>query len=272
MGEKTDIVNIMIIGAMKCGTTSLFDYLSRHPEICPAIVKEPEFFSEKMGYEKYKSGKYADLFVINKVHRFTLDGSTGYTKYPTERGVAERIFKYGLSPKFIYIVRNPFDRIRSHYNFMLKEDEDWNAEIESPHLINTSKYFMQLEEYRKYFPKEEILVLDFDDWKKQPYPVLEGILKFIGASNYNFSKKVKVKNKTVSTGRKKLKIKNVLKQWFGWIPQPVRNIGNSILDTLYRKKQIQLTSDQKQRIYTLLKDDMLKLKIEYGIDVSKWGF
>lgn len=273
MGQNRDIVNVMIIGAMKCGTTSLFDYLSQHPEICPAIVKEPEFFSEKMGLEKYKTGKYSHLFQLNdKVHKFTLDGSTGYTKFPVESGVAERIYKYGLAPKFIYMVRNPFDRIRSHYNFMLKEDEGWNAEMDSLHLINISKYFMQMEQYRKYFPKEDILVLDFDEWKSQPYQLFNRVLDFIGASEYNPQRKAKVKNKTVPTGRKKLKIKNVLKHWFGWIPQPVKNIGNSVLDTIYSKKQEQLTPDQKQRIYALLKDDMRKLKNEYGINTVKWGF
>lgn len=40
----------IIIGAMKCGTTSLYNYLQDHPEICSAITKEPEFFSENQSH------------------------------------------------------------------------------------------------------------------------------------------------------------------------------------------------------------------------------
>lgn len=35
---------LLIIGAMKCGTSSLYDYLSGHPQLCPALIKEPEYF------------------------------------------------------------------------------------------------------------------------------------------------------------------------------------------------------------------------------------
>ncbi len=42
--------HVMIIGAMKAGTSSLYDYLLEHPAICPAVTKEPEFFSEHQGH------------------------------------------------------------------------------------------------------------------------------------------------------------------------------------------------------------------------------
>jgi hypothetical protein len=70
--------HVFLIGAMKSGTTTLHEYLIQHPEICPCISKEPEYFSKKMGNPKLKEGKYEDLFPWNDSnHRFTLDASTG---------------------------------------------------------------------------------------------------------------------------------------------------------------------------------------------------
>ena len=80
----------MIIGAMRCGTTSLFNYLAEHPEICPAINKEPEYFSENQGH-KVQVDNYNDLWpYYNSNHKYVLEASTGYTKYPVEKGVAKR--------------------------------------------------------------------------------------------------------------------------------------------------------------------------------------
>ena len=104
----------IIIGSMKCGTSSLYSYLAQHPEICPAASKEPEFFSENQGHG-VKVEKYEDLWNFGmSVHRYALEASTGYTKYPMEPNVAKNIRDYGIKPKFIYVIRNPFDRIQSH--------------------------------------------------------------------------------------------------------------------------------------------------------------
>ncbi len=66
----------MIIGAMKCGTTSLYDYLQGHPEICSAITKEPEFFSENQDHG-VQVKNYSDLFSFdNSIHKYTLEAST----------------------------------------------------------------------------------------------------------------------------------------------------------------------------------------------------
>ena len=82
----------MIIGAMKCGTGSLYSYLSGHPQICPAITKEPEFFSENQGHG-VEIENYKDLFFYDdSIHKYTLDGSTGYTKYPSEPNVPKNIY------------------------------------------------------------------------------------------------------------------------------------------------------------------------------------
>ena len=185
----------IIIGAMKCGTSSLYTYLEGHPEICPAVGKEPEFFSENQAIT-VQVDKYSDLWSFNdSVHKYALEASTGYTKYPSEPNVAKNIYNYGIRPKFIYIIRNPFDRITSHYNFRIW-DEAWRFNIVDPHLINISNYFLQLEQYRKYFPLEDILILDFDDLRDNPRSVLQRIYQFLDLSHGYFPDDYKAENLT----------------------------------------------------------------------------
>lgn len=227
----------IIIGAMRCGTTSLFNYLAGHPEICPAINKEPEYFSENQGH-KVQVNHYNELWPhYNSNHKYVLEASTGYTKYPKEPNVPENILNYGIEPKFIYIIRNPFDRITSHYNYM-QNFESWDLAIDNIHLINTSDYFKQLEQYRKYFPMQNILLLDFDDLRDNPKNILDTTYNFLQLSCDYFPEKFEIKNITRSTS-------------------PAKRT---------------LTTTEKDTIYNKLTESMYKLFHTYGFDVRKWGF
>jgi len=267
------ITPVMIIGAMKSGTSSLYDHLTRHPEICGGKLKEPEYFSLQMGDSKNKQGRYYDLFNIDdNQHRFILDGSTGYTKYPHEKGVPDRIKAYGLNPYFIYIIRNPLERIRSHYNFMMK-NINWDRDIDSPNLINTSKYFMQLQQYEKVFSRSRIIIVDFDRLKGNPAELCNEIFQFIGA------KKVKItidenaiKYKTPLVNKKYLFIKKKLIGIKFLFPSFLKSWLINMLNILFPGKQEQLSEMQKIKIKKLLLEDISNLRDTYNFNVEKWGF
>jgi len=223
----------MIIGAMKCGTTSLYNYLQGHPDICPAVVKEPEFFSKNQGHGVCVKN-YCDLFSFNNsIHKVALEASTGYAKYPADPNVAKTIFDYGINPKFIYIIRNPFDRIVSHFSFM-QEAEPALFNIVNNHTINLSNYFLQLEQYRQFFPIENMLILDFDSLKHNPQQTLKQVYEFLNISADYFPNTYSIENVT------------------------------------YAKRL--LTEQEKAAVYERLKDSMTNLHLVYGVDVSKWGF
>ena len=268
---KEKLRHIILIGSMKCGTTTLYDHLVKHPEIAKGISKEPEYFSIKMGNPELKKGKYIDKFLIEKgKHKFTLDASTGYTKYPVESGVPKRIKEYGIQPYFIYIVRNPIERIRSHYNFM-KRDLSWKGQIDSPHLINTSKYYMQLQEYTKFFSQENILVVDFEQLKSNPIELCNKIFKFVGASelNIDIDKRI-VKNKTKPTNRNQIKVIKKLEIFAKYSPSIINKPIKSLIKTIFPPKVDLLRDEQINKIKVLLKEDMQKLENEYKVDTKKW--
>jgi Sulfotransferase domain len=263
----------IIIGAMKCGTSSLYSYLRDHPEICPCITKEPEFFSENQRHGVQVTN-YSELWTFDhSIHKYALEASTGYTKCPLEPNVPRNIFDYGIRPKLIYIIRNPFDRISSHFNFM-KNHRSWKQNITDMHLISTSNYFIQLEQYRKYFSLDNILILDFNELRDNPTLLLQKIYKFLGLSHNYFPKEYKVKNQTQakSNFEKNLRSLKFFTPFYDSIPKPLRRLGKTLVLRVAPPEKRVLTNDEKEFIYNELKEDMANLHRLYGFDVGKWGF
>lgn len=261
-----DDAYVMIIGAMKCGTTSLYEYLKAQPAICPAIDKEPEFFSENQGHGVCVAN-YADLWPFESTrHQHVLEASTGYTKYPAETGVPGRIHAYGIWPRFIYLVRNPFDRIESHFNFMQPQDPRWESAISGAQLVAVSNYYLQLEQFRQYFPHERFLVLDFDDLVADPETVVARVYEFLGLSGHYFPKRYKIRNPT----HRALGPIERLRDWLA--ARPRRTKANAADEPKAQAAQVRLTDAQQAHVHAELADDMCRLRDEYGVDVAKWGF
>jgi len=237
----------IIIGSMKCGTTSLFRYLVQHPDICGSDPKEPQYFSDPDNYSKGLSN-YLDLWKFDD-RKILLEGSTNYTKYPAFSGAPEAINDYNINPVFIYMVRNPFHRIISHYNHKVRNNDP--CSILDEHLINTSNYYLQLKQYKRFFPDEDIKVIDFNEFIDNTDSVVNGIFKFLGLKTLTVDTS-KVHHKTSS---------NIFSSYYRKIVK-----GNS------HELKSELTSGEYNHIKELLRPDMSKLSKEYNIDVSRWGF
>jgi len=266
--------SIMIIGAAKCGTTTLYNHLVQHPDICEGIIKEPEYFTINRGDEKYKNRSYISLFNIDlSKHKYTLDASTGYSMCHNEKGVAQRMKDYGLNPFIIYIVRNPLDRIRSHYNFS-KGNLNGDHKIDSLHFLSTSSYFKQLEQYRKVFGKSRMLIVEFDDLKKNPGLLCRKIFKFLGSAAFDIQIKTQVYNQTQPTNRKRLQVVQKLQTYSikRFIPTEIKEWGKSILTKALPDKNEDLSKIQEASMKKNLYADMVSLQREYSIDIGKWGF
>lgn len=186
--------DFLIIGAMKSGTTSLFQYLSLHPQISMAKIKEPVFFNKK-DYFNGKWGKgikwYMRLFENNL--KIKGEASTGYTKYPKDPDVAERIYSVLPEVKLIYIIRHPIARAVSHYLDNLINGRERRTikecllkDIKSDY-INCGKYFMQLQQYLKHFDKKQIYILTTEKLRIHREKMLNEIFKFLGVNSPFFT-------------------------------------------------------------------------------------
>jgi len=260
---------LLIIGAMKCGTTSLFSYLSAHPQICPAVVKEPEFFSDHQRH-KIHADHYEDLWpdYDGFVHRYVMEASTGYTKYPLEPKVPERMKDYGIEPKFIYIMRNPFARIESQFNFS-RGKKGWKFGICDQHLIDLSNYYLQLERYRKWFPLRDLLLLDFDELSLDPAGVLMKVYRFLGIPPH-FPARYDIKNPTLGLP---WYVRKTIDRLNPYYPKFLKGASKKMLIRLTSKIQKRVLSErEREYIRGRLQEDMRRLKDVYGVSVQKWGF
>jgi hypothetical protein len=189
------IPNLFIIGAMKAGTTSLHDCLSRHPDIFMSGLKEPQYFAPHakrfhgvwgQGHELPEPGIdwYLRLFEEAGDARYLGESSTGYTKDPWVSGCARRIYAFNPDARLIYILRDPVERTISHYWYNvvgLTETLPMMEAIRSnEHYMAFSHYSRQLQPYLDTFGAGSIYVLTMESLIEAPAETLRALLLWMG--------------------------------------------------------------------------------------------
>ena len=106
--------DFIIIGAMKCATSTLHEQLAVQPGIFMSELKEPNFFSDDDQYAKGMEW-YLSHFKSAEAKDLCGESSTHYSKLPTYPKTIERIAKYLPDVKLIYVMRHPIDRLKSQY-------------------------------------------------------------------------------------------------------------------------------------------------------------
>ncbi len=227
---------IFIIGAAKSGTTSLHNYLWKHSNICPSVVKEPNYFTDNCTFSSLDK-----IWTFKSQHIYCLDASTDYTKFPFIKNVPKNIHESKYDAKFIYLMRNPWDRIISNYKFDAYRLKTYDPKLftkKLPMYGRLSNYYLQLNEYVKYFDKKNFLLLHTED---------------------------------LSTDYKK-----VLKKCYEFLELPYLDAVELHENKSNDKTTLPLSSTelvlQKHIVYKRLKNDMKKLHQEWNVDVTRWGF
>lgn len=278
----------LIIGAMKCGTTSLFNYLAQHPEIAVGRYKEVSFFSIAKNYAR-GFDYYQSLWNWDEnIHKFALEATPGYTQvtHQDPANAAENIAKiqseFGVNFKFIYIIRDPLKRIESHYlhNALeaYKVDIGGLKEVStiSQDIIDTSKYARQLDEYYQRFSADSIFLLDFAQFTANPQQSLSQICRFLDIDDsFQFEQTQVVYN---SSERLRLNIPllhnfrytRFVKYLRSLVPKEQKSVLKSMFGTKY-DASFKLPESLKTEIITELRPDIAKLHHNYHFDVSSWN-
>jgi Sulfotransferase family len=262
---------LLIIGAMKCATTSLFSYLAEHPEIAPSAVKEPEYFSRHQAH-RAAVPRYEDLWpdFDPDRHAYAMEASTGYTKF-FERGAAEKIHAYGVRPKLVYIVRDPFERIESHYNFM-RQDPAWDRSITDASLVQTSNYRLYIDDFSRVFGRENLLVLDYEALSRDPRVTVNAACAFLGLAPVAAIADARARNVTeLPRSELERRLRRMLPPVGRYTPEAVKRPVRAALARLRPGKR-RLTAAERARVAAILAPDMARLGAEHGIDVGRWGF
>jgi hypothetical protein len=180
---KHRLPNFLIIGAMKAGTTSLYRYLRPHPQIFMPEVKELNFFAEE-GTWRRGLDWYAKRFIKAAPHETALgEASPIYTQYPHHRGIPERIALHIPDAHLIYVVRDPIERIRSHYQHRVttgaEKDPVEVAVLKNPIYLDCSRYAFQIEQYLPYVPRDRLLVITSEALRSDRLETVRRVYTFL---------------------------------------------------------------------------------------------
>lgn len=296
--------NVFLIGVQKSATTSLYDWVSQHPNVCgPVSMKDTPFFIDDKLYNKGFSfiediyGKYY------KDHKIVINGSA-HTIY-FEKAL-KRLSEYRPDGKILLVLRNPVERAISAYNFAVKrnlETKDLKSSIDEEYLRLKSKdvqllsettyidhgmYFKQISILKKYFSDDNILILFYEDIKSKPEQVINKVYTFLEIDN-QFNPDLKALNKTGSVRFKFIKDlvynnnpikKFLLKYVFDVIvPYDLKyRIKISILRFITKKDSFKSKNKPENKInnetrcfmYGLLKNDIENLENLLNKDLSNW--
>ena len=182
-GPELTLPNFVVVGAMKCATTSLCAVLSQHPDIFVFEPKEPEFFCGN-DFHPNDLAQYAALFADSGGATAIGEGSTSYTKSLVFPNAAHRLATHLPTAKLIYIMRDPIKRIESHWLHSKRTipgfSESFRESLERhPNYIDTSLYWKQYQNLRQHFEEDQILLLLFEDFKSDPQSVIDRCLDFL---------------------------------------------------------------------------------------------
>lgn len=209
-----------IVGAPRSGTTSLYEYLKAHPEIYVAPYKEPHFFATDLKpvnpwLARLRQKKHY-LALFEQVKNEKQIG-TASVLYLFSKKAAKNIYKFNPNTKIIIMLRSPIEVMHSLYYQLYYGGDENIATFREALLAETArkqgrrlpktflimkefyyykeiaKFSEQVKRYFDTFKKEQILVIIFEDFKKDPLGVCRRVFEFLKVDP-NFVPKLKVAN------------------------------------------------------------------------------
>lgn len=269
--------DFLIIGAMKCGTTSLYNYLRAHPEIAMSQHKEPSYFCHS--YDRPLSW-YESLFP-KKEDAVLGEASTHYTKYPIHQGVPARIHDVLPSVKLIYLVRDPVERIVSQYVHKRSHDQETRPlsdclELtkENPY-VAYSCYAEQIKQYTPYFEDANILVVDAHKLKHERQQTLAQIFDFLGVQPLQLDgERVQEESNKSAGSTERTGIVRTLAQvsWlhraYASVPERIRDVLKPLYRSPVQKPEIE--TGKKEALYEYFRPEVKWLRQYTGKGFDAW--
>lgn len=272
--------NLLVIGAAKAGTTSLWQYLDEHPEIFMAPDKELHFFDLDDNWARGLEW-YAERFAGSDGHHVIGEATPGYTRFPHRPYAASRAAAVVPDAKLIYLVRDPIERARSHVVHEMRhgrEHRDFaEAVLANPLYVDASRYALQIEQWLKHYPRESLLVVQSEDLRDDQAGTLAAIYSFLavdptfqpGPVTLNESARALRSSPTAQRLRQKAGIGRVA----GLMPRAVR-VG--MKERLRQREHAQalntqITPELRDQLVERLQPDVEELAAYLPSGFSGWG-
>jgi hypothetical protein len=185
MANEKRLIDFLIVGAMKAGTTTLYRDVITHPDIAMPEQKEPETLVRFTSLDDIRRD-YTKLFHKAPEGSVKGEASTAYTKRPVYTGAAERARSLCDGRlRIVYIRRDPVDRIISHYKHERQHrriDVPFSRALrEVPELIDFSRYDWQIAPWKECFGEDQVLEIDLAAYSADRVGVARQVIAHIGA-------------------------------------------------------------------------------------------
>ncbi|NMP16509.1 sulfotransferase domain-containing protein [Thalassotalea sp. Y01] len=291
--------NLFLIGAAKSGTSTIHDYLSLHGKIAGHKDKEPHYFCKKDIERHSEWDGYLAGFEPKQDIEYMLDSSTGYLKF---EGAIENILEANNEAKFLVVLRNPVDRLISHYRWLhgvgVEKLEFWNAierfgygepcygkafgGIGYKNYVAWGMYGQQLTSLLSKIESKNLHVMMFEDFVKYPNQTLKNLLDFLNlehdenilTTNLKSNESLNLKHKKLYTFLRSLKFGKARR----FLPTSVKSklkklkkLGIIQITKSTVKKRFILNDDDRDKVVNIYREDMECLKLELnklGISLS----
>ncbi|HKF83060.1 MAG TPA: sulfotransferase, partial [Solirubrobacterales bacterium] len=180
--RHAQLPNLIIIGGLKCGTTSIHHYLGLHPEIQMSKPKELNFFARELNWDlgiDWYASRFDDRFEVRG------ESSPHYTNLPRFEGAAERIKQNCPDARLLYMVRDPIKRILSHWVHATGAGYEHGDLVEvlsrpDTSYVNRSKYWMQLQPYLERFDRSQIEIITQEELQSEREETMRKAFAFAG--------------------------------------------------------------------------------------------
>lgn len=293
---------VIIGGAHKAGTTSLYTYLSWHPDVCASSIKETHYFSQGIKRHEHIATQsiYEDFFKHCHEKIIYLESSP---EYLYGRESSAHLIRDALpNVKLVFILRNPVEKIFSSYKHRKKKliipadtifdsyasefynfnsiDEITKDELNPGYELIEGCYAQYLKAWFDVFGNDKIRVLFFDDLVNSPHSVLVETCKYLGLDdNYYFGKDFEIENQSVSYRSKLLQtlavkafvpIEPIIRKHY-WLKKVLRNIYYAANAKQSTESMNSKTSAMLNAFYTDHNNELAALLRGYGYtDLPTW--
>jgi len=290
--------NFFIVGAPKCGTTAMNDYLAKHPDVFMA-TKELHYFGSDLNIKSRMTlAEYLDHF--DGVHKESVIGDASVW-YLFSRTAAAEIKEFAPDAKILIMLRNPVQLIPSLHSQHLSDINEDVTDLEKalsleedrrsgkslpdslgfsalPSYIDTVMFADQVKRYFDIFGTANVQVLLYDDFARDPASAFATVLGFLGIEN-----KIQIRFDVINPGKR---IKNfrlhklILRpsaslQKFARTIIPFKPVRHRLMAYLLRKniemKRVgEMSTGTRVKLKEFLAEDIRKLSKLLGRDLSAW--
>jgi hypothetical protein len=294
--------NFFIIGAMKSGTTSVYEWLKQHPQIYMSPRKEPNFFASEGEEFVLRPGGQKDKYpVIKDIEDYRAlfqdvsnesaigEATVGYLFNPR---TPQHLRQYVPDARFIAILRDPVDRSFSHYRMMIRlGDEPVSDFVEAFHMEehrirnnwdpfswsykSLGFYYVQLKRYFDLFDRSQIRVYLYEDLKSDPVSFIQDMFRFLQVDD-KFTPDLGL-NHNVGYVPKNEVARILLTK-----PNPIRFAYGSLIKPFIPKeklepvvrllmmRRVELSLETRKKLIEVFRDDIFKLQELIQRDLSHW--